>query len=37
MSNEKTIMRANKIVSLEEIVKDRGAKEPVFSKGYIIG
>ena len=33
MSNEKTIMGANKIVSFEEIVKDRGAKEPVFSKG----
>ena len=33
MSNEKTIMGANKIVSLEEVVKDRGIKEPVFSKG----
>ena len=33
MSNEKTIMGANKIVSLEEVIKDKGAKEPVFSKG----
>ena len=33
MSNEKTIMGVNKIVSLEEVVKDRGVKEPVFSKG----
>ena len=33
MSNEKTIMGTNKIVSLEEVIKDKGAKEPVFSKG----
>ena len=33
MSNEKTIMGVNKIVSLEEVIKDRGSKEPVFSKG----
>ena len=33
MSNEKTIMSTNKIVSLEEVIKDKGAKEPVFSKG----
>ena len=33
MSNEKTIMGVNKIVSLEEVVKERGIKEPVFSKG----
>ena len=26
-------MGANKIVSLEEVIKDKGAKEPVFSKG----
>ena len=33
MSKEKTIMGVNKIVSLEEAIKDRGVKEPVFSKG----
>ena len=33
MSNEKTIMGTNKIVSLEEVIKDKGVKEPVFSKG----
>ncbi len=33
MSNEKTIMGVNKIVSLVEANKERGVKEPPFSKG----
>ena len=33
MSNEKTIMGINKIVSLAEVNKERGVKEPPFSKG----
>ena len=33
MSNEKTTLGINKVVSFEEAAKEKGQKEPIFSKG----